>query len=45
MTKIPILVLAFDRPEYIEQSMKALQEYQPDRLYLECDGARIDKDG
>jgi len=45
MKKVPILILAFNRPDHIEQSMKAIQEYQPERLYLECDGARPNKDG
>lgn len=43
--KIPILVLAFNRPDHVEQSMKAVQKYQPDRLYLECDGPRNNKEG
>lgn len=42
--KLPILILAFNRPDHIEQSMKAIQEYKPDRLYLECDGARNTKE-
>ena len=45
MKKISILVLAFNRPDHIEQSMKAIQEYKPSRLYLECDGARKSKEG
>jgi len=43
--KLPVLILAFNRPDHIEQSMKVLQEYKPDRLYLECDGPRINKAG
>jgi len=45
MKKVPVLVLAFNRVDHIEQSMKAIQEYRPERLYLECDGARQHKDG
>ena len=43
--KLPVLILAFNRADHIEQSMKVLQEYKPDRLYLECDGARAHKVG
>lgn len=43
--KVPILVLAFNRADHIAQSMKAIQEYRPDRLYLECDGPRPHKPG
>lgn len=43
--KVPILVLAFNRADHITQSMKAIQEYRPDRLYLECDGPRPHKPG
>lgn len=45
MNKLPILVLAFNRADHVEQSMKAIREYQPERLYLECDGARSHKQG
>ena len=38
--KIPVLVLAFNRADHVQQAMKAIAEYQPDRLYLECDGPR-----
>lgn len=44
-TKVPVLVLAFNRADYVAQAMRAIREYQPDRLYLECDGPRKDKDG
>lgn len=43
--KLPILVLAFNRADHVEQAMKAIREYKPDRLYLECDGARPHKSG
>lgn len=43
--KVPILVLAFNRADHVEQAMKAIQQYKPDRLYLECDGARPKKQG
>lgn len=43
--KIPVLVLAFNRPDHVEEAMKAIREYQPERLYLECDGPREHKQG
>ncbi|MBQ0088271.1 MAG: hemolysin hemolytic protein [Prevotellaceae bacterium] len=43
--KVPILVLAFNRPDHVAKSMEAIREYQPDKLYLECDGARTHKGG
>lgn len=43
--KIPVLVLAFNRADHVAQAMQAIREYQPDRLYLECDGPRNDKVG
>ena len=43
--KIPILVLAFNRADHVAEAMKSIKEYQPERLYLECDGARARKAG
>lgn len=43
--KIPVLVLAFNRADHVEEAMQAIREYKPDRLYLECDGARLHKQG
>lgn len=43
--KVPVLVLAFNRADHVAEAMKAIQEYKPDRLYLECDGARPHKEG
>ncbi len=45
MPKVPVLVLAFNRADHVEEAMKAIREYKPERLYLECDGARRHKDG
>lgn len=45
MSKIPILVLAFNRADHVSEAMKAIREYQPERLYLECDGPRLHKQG
>ena len=43
--KVPILVLAFNRADHVEQAMLAIKEYKPERLYLECDGPRVHKQG
>lgn len=45
MRKVPVLILAFNRPEHVKNAMVPLRVYQPDRLYLACDGPRIDKCG
>ncbi len=45
MSKISVLVLAFNRADHVMESMKAIREYKPERLYLECDGARVHKAG
>lgn len=45
MSKIPVLILAFNRADHVAEAMKAIREYQPERLYLECDGPREDKHG
>lgn len=38
--KIPILILAYNRPDLVEQVMRVVQIYQPARIYLSCDGSR-----
>lgn len=45
MGKIPVLVLAFNRADHVSEAMKAIREYKPERLYLECDGPRAHKYG
>ena len=45
MSKIPVLVIAFNRPWHIKKTMELIRAYRSDRLYLACDGARDDKDG
>ena len=45
MGKLPVLVLAFNRMDHVVEAMKAIREYRPDRIYLECDGARPNKKG
>lgn len=43
--KLPILILAFNRADHVRQAMKAIKVYQPERLFLECDGPRKHKIG
>lgn len=45
MSKIPVLVLAFNRANHVQKAMEAIREYKPERIYLECDGARLNKQG
>lgn len=45
MAKIPILVTAFNRADHVAEVMKVIRDYKPDRLYLECDGPRLNKSG
>lgn len=45
MKKIPVLVLAFNRADHVQEAMKPIKQYQPERLYLACDGPRINKEG
>ena len=43
--KVPVLVLAFNRAGHVSEAMKAIRKYQPERLYLACDGPRPNKNG
>lgn len=45
MDKLAVLVLAFNRADHVAKAMEAIRRYQPERLYLECDGARPGKAG
>lgn len=45
MGKVPILVLAFNRPDHVIRALSSVRDYHPDRLYLACDGPRPYKDG
>ena len=45
MSKLPVLVLAYNRPDLTEGLMKKVAAYAPDRLYVACDGARASKAG
>ncbi len=43
--KVPVLVLAFNRPDYVVEALKTIKEYKPDKLYLACDGPRAHVEG
>lgn len=43
--KIAVLILAFNRPEHVAKAMEPVCVYQPERLYLACDGPRERKRG
>lgn len=43
--KVPVLLLAFNRADHIKQSLSAIKEYKPEKLYLACDGPRPQKKG
>ena len=43
--KLPILILAYNRSGSVAQVMSVVQTYQPARLYLACDGPRLQKQG
>lgn len=45
MKKLPVLILAYNRPDLVAQVMQVIQTYQPPRLYLACDGPRPQKLG
>lgn len=44
-SKIPILVLAYNRSDTVAQVMQLVQAYQPSHIYLACDGPRSSKAG
>ena len=44
-SKIPILLLIFNREDVAIKAMFSIQEYRPQRLYIAADGPRISKNG
>lgn len=44
-SKISVLVMAFNRPDFVRRAMAPIRAYLPERLYLACDGPRINKGG
>lgn len=45
MSKVPVLVMAFNRPDLVRKAMEPICKYKPEKLYLECDGPRSGKEG
>ena len=45
MSKPPVLVLAYNRPDLTEGLMKKIEAYAPERLYVACDGAKSSQAG
>lgn len=37
---IPILLIAFNRPDYFEKVLDAVKQVQPSKLFIACDGPR-----
>lgn len=47
LTKFPVLLILFDRTEYLEELIVSISNYKPKRLYVSIDGPRsssFDKD-
>ena len=38
----PVLIICFNRPQYLETQLEALRLVKPSTIYLACDGARIE---
>jgi hypothetical protein len=45
MNKIPTLLVLFNRPELVRESMASIRRYRPARLYLAADGPRPGREG
>lgn len=45
LEKVPVLVMAFCRPDFVRIAMDPIKAYKPDKIYLACDGARDEKEG
>ena len=43
--EVPVLVIGFNRPNMLRQSMAKLRESKPVHMYFACDGARDNKPG
>ena len=42
--KVPILLILFNRPQYISETIKLLNIIKPEVLYIHIDGPRNEKD-
>ncbi|EQA36992.1 hypothetical protein LEP1GSC047_2662 [Leptospira inadai serovar Lyme str. 10] len=43
MSKVPILLLIFNRPDSARKVVEAIGEYKPERIYIAADGPREDR--
>lgn len=43
--RVPVLIIAFNRPEITKQTFKYICAAKPQNLYIAVDGARAAKDG
>lgn len=43
MSKAPVLILAFNRPEDLSRVLTEVQKYQPSHLLVACDGPRANR--
>ena len=39
----PVLIICFNRPQYLETQLEALRLVKPSTIYLACDGERIEQ--
>jgi hypothetical protein len=39
-TKLPILIMVFNRPELTKRTFERIKKYKPKKLYIGCDGPR-----
>jgi len=45
MSKAPVLLLAFNRPNDVVRVLEQIRRHQPDRLLIACDGPRLGQTG
>ena len=41
MTKLPVALFVFNRPNYSKKVIDSIKKYQPKKLYVYCDGSRV----
>ena len=40
MSKLPILMMVFNRPELTKKVFSKVRKYKPKKLFISCDGPR-----
>ncbi|MBQ6351858.1 MAG: hypothetical protein IJJ28_01145, partial [Lentisphaeria bacterium] len=43
MSRLPVLLLIFNRPDTTRRVVEALRAYRPERLFIAADGPRPDR--